>query len=64
MKEAQRIFNLLNTRYNGEAWIDINMLDNIKHLSVKQAVKKHALQRLNFGNISKYYFLQSQQYSK
>ncbi len=41
MKEAQRISNLFESLYNGEPWIDINILSTIKYLTAKQAAKKN-----------------------
>jgi uncharacterized damage-inducible protein DinB len=41
MKEAQRISNLFEALYNGEPWIDVNILSTIKHLPAKQAAKKN-----------------------
>jgi uncharacterized damage-inducible protein DinB len=40
MKEAQRISNLFEALYNGEPWIDVNIIGTIKYLTAKQAAKK------------------------
>ncbi len=37
MKETQRIAKLFHDLYDGEAWIGVNILDTLSHISVEQA---------------------------
>lgn len=42
MKEAKRIIQLFEDLYHGDPWIDVTILETLKNISAKQAIKKIA----------------------